>query len=254
MKRAKPEEHWIWLIRIGMIALLCIFLTKSKQSVKPTITQNMTQTDEIGEIRETIETREQDKKKESNEIDVIKQIAITFDDGPHEIYTPKLLDGLAERKVHATFFVTGQNAEAYPELVKRMDEEGHLIGNHTYHHIQLTNCNGEQFYEELKKTNEVIKQITGKDTEYVRPPFGSWNKRYEQQLNMFPVLWTIDPMDWCSNDTECIVRHVLKKAEDNAIILLHDEYSTSVSAALQIIDQLQKQGYQFVTVEEILVD
>ena len=183
-----------------------------------------------------------------------KRIALTFDDGPHPRYTEKLLDGLKERGAHVTFFVTGANAEKYPEIVKRMQEEGHLIGNHTYHHVQLTAANGEQFREEIISTNEAIREITGEDTEYIRPPYGAWNKKYEEELNMFPVLWTIDPRDWCMDDASCIVKNTLKRVKENDIILMHDQYQSSIAAALRIVDELQEEGYEFVTVDEILLD
>lgn len=182
------------------------------------------------------------------------KIAITFDDGPHPYYTAQLLDGLKERGVHATFFVMGKQAEAYPELVRRMQEEGHLIGNHTYSHMQLSQSNRERYIEELVQTNEVIKEITGEEPQYVRPPYGSWDKSIEAELMMFPVLWTVDPMDWCSDNVSCIVRGVTAKAGENDIILMHDQYKSTVTAALEIIDELTEAGYQFVTVEEILFD
>ena len=182
------------------------------------------------------------------------KIAITFDDGPHPYYTEQLLDGLKERDVPATFFVTGKQAEAYPELIRRMQDEGHLIGNHTYSHIQLGKENRERYIEELVKTNEVIKEITGEEIQYVRPPYGSWDKSIEAELTMFPVLWTIDPLDWCSDNISCIVQKVTAKAGENDIILMHDQYKTTVTAAFEIIDELQAQGYEFVTVEEILFD
>lgn len=188
---------------------------------------------------------------EKNEV---KKIAITFDDGPHPIYTPQLLEGLEKRNVVATFFVTGQNATLHPELIKRMHDDGHLIGNHTYSHIQLTSSNREAFKQELIKTNKVISEITGEDVMYVRPPYGAWDKRFEQELNMFPVLWTVDPLDWCSNNSNCVISDTLKNVKENDIILLHDYYDTSVTAALQIIDELTARGYTFVTVEEILFD
>ncbi len=184
----------------------------------------------------------------------IRKIAITFDDGPHPSYTAQLLDGLKERGIHATFFVTGEHAEANPEIIKRMQEEGHLIGNHTYSHIQLTEKNREIFREELIRTNEIIEEITGEEVQYVRPPYGSWDKSFEKELNMFPVLWNVDPLDWCSKNVACITRKIVSKAEENDIILMHDYYETSVTAALRAIDELMEEGYTFVTVEEILFD
>lgn len=187
-------------------------------------------------------------------VDSPKKIALTFDDGPHPYYTEQLLDGLKERGARASFFVMGKQAEAYPELILRMQTEGHLIGNHTYSHMQLGKGNRETFKSELIKTNELLSGITGEEPQYVRPPYGSWDKSFESELTMIPVLWTIDPMDWCSSDVGGIVRKVTKKAEENAVILMHDEYKSSVTAALQIVDVLQKQGYEFVTVDEILFD
>lgn len=182
------------------------------------------------------------------------KIALTFDDGPHPYYTEQLLDGLKERGAKASFFVLGKQAQAYPDLIKRMQEEGHLVGNHTYSHMQLGKNNREAFKAELVKTSEVLSELTGEEVQYVRPPYGSWDKGFETELMMFPVLWTVDPMDWCSDDVAGIVRKVTKKSKENSIILMHDEYKSSVTAALQIVDILQEQGYEFVTVDEILFD
>ena len=194
------------------------------------------------------------EEAENLEAEDVKKIAITFDDGPHPYYTEQLLDGLKERGVVVTFFVTGEHAELHPDVIERMVEEGHLIGNHTYSHVQLTKNNREAFKEELIKTNEILKEITGEEVQYVRPPYGSWDKSFEKELNMFPVLWTVDPLDWCSKNVDCIVEKIVNKAGENDIILMHDYYDTSVTAALKAIDELLEEGYTFVTVEEILFD
>ena len=184
----------------------------------------------------------------------IRRIALTFDDGPHPSYTEELLDGLKERGVQATFFVTGEHAQLHPVIIKRMQEEGHLIGNHTYSHIQLRKGNREVFKEELIKTNEILEEITGQEVVYVRPPYGSWDKSFEKELNMFPVLWTVDPLDWCSSNADCIAQKIVSKVDENDIILMHDYYKSSVEAALKAVDELLEKGYTFVTVEEILFD
>ncbi|MDE5696676.1 MAG: polysaccharide deacetylase family protein, partial [Lachnospiraceae bacterium] len=116
----------------------------------------------------------------------VRRTALTFDDGPHPVYTGQLLDGLKERGVKATFFVTGEHAELHPDIIKRMHDEGHLIGNHTYSHIQLTASNRDKFKNELIQTNEILYDITGDEVQYVRPPYGSWDKKLETDLNMFP--------------------------------------------------------------------
>lgn len=183
-----------------------------------------------------------------------KKIALTFDDGPHPYYTEQLLDGLKERDVKATFFVTGEHAELHPDIIGRMSEEGHLIGNHTYSHIQLSSRNRDEFKNQIIKTNEIINEITGKEVLYIRPPYGTWDKKFETELNMFPVLWTLDPLDWSSSNASRITDKVVSKADENDIILMHDYYESTVTAALNIVDKLQKEGYEFVTVDEILFD
>ena len=183
-----------------------------------------------------------------------RKIALTFDDGPHPYYTEQLLDGLKEREVHATFFVTGEHAELHPEVIERMNEEGHLIGNHTYSHMQLSSSNSEQFKAELIKTNEIVYGITGEEMTYVRPPYGSWDRKFESELNMFPVLWTVDPLDWCSSNVASITNKVVSGVKENDIILMHDYYPSTITAALEVVDELKAQGYEFVTVEEILFD
>ncbi|MCD8131801.1 MAG: polysaccharide deacetylase family protein [Lachnospiraceae bacterium] len=184
----------------------------------------------------------------------IMYLALTFDDGPHPVYTPLLLDGLRERGVKATFFVTGENASEYPELIERIQEEGHLIGNHTYSHVELSAVGQEVFLEELEKTNQVLRELTGEEIIYVRPPYGEWNKEIEELCGMFPVLWDVDSLDWYSKNTDAVVRRVLADVEDGDIILMHDGYQSTVEAALYLIDELSAQGYEFVTVDELLFD
>lgn len=182
------------------------------------------------------------------------KIAITFDDGPSKSYTPLLLDGLKERGVRATFFLIGENVEKNPEIVKRLDEEGHLIGNHTFHHVEITKVSNETAYQEITDTNAAICAITGKNPEYMRPPFGLWQRELELDLEVLPVMWTIDPLDWTTENVEEIVNKVVTEAEENDIILLHDCYKTSVEAAFRIIDILKKEGFEFVTVDELIMN
>lgn len=183
-----------------------------------------------------------------------KKIALTFDDGPHPVYTQEMLDLLEKEQVPATFFLLGQNVELYGDLVKEISEEGHLIGNHTYHHVQITTLPAEQACEEIDKTNNLIKELTGKGTEYVRPPFGTWNEGLETKLNLIPVMWTIDTLDWTTQNVDWIVNQVVKNAEENDIILMHDSYESTVQAVERIITLLQADGFEFVTVDEVLFD
>ena len=183
-----------------------------------------------------------------------KYIALTFDDGPSRKYTPILLDGLKERGVHATFFLMGKNIEGKEDIVKRMSEEGHLIGNHSYEHIQLTKAGAKAVCEAVEQTQEQIEAITGKRPEYIRPPYGDWNEELEEEIGMTPVLWSLDSLDWKLKDTGKIIHQVLKDVQVGDIILLHDIFPSSVEAALELIDILQKEGYVFVTADELLIE
>ena len=167
-----------------------------------------------------------------------KKVALTFDDGPDPYYTELLLDGLKEQKVQATFFVTGI----------------HAVGNHTYSHIQLKTSNREKYKEELLKTSQILQDITGEPVQFVRPTYGTWDKKLEKELDMLPVMWTVDPRDWCQSSAACIAQSVVKKVKEGDIILLHDQYDPSVKAALMIVDELKKQGYEFVTVDKMLLE
>ena len=183
-----------------------------------------------------------------------KYVALTFDDGPSRKCTPVLLDGLKERDVHATFFLMGKNIEGNEDIVKRMSDEGHLIVNHSYEHIQLTKAGPEAVCEAVEHTQKQIEAITGKRPEYIRPPYGDWNEELEEEIGMTPVLWSADSLDWKLKDTGKILRRVLKDVKDGDIILLHDIFSSSVEAALELIDILQKEGYVFVTADELLIE
>lgn len=231
---------------IVIVSLLFYFLGR-KHAAKPETEISAQKTETEGGILVEKVIIEQDDKE-------LQRVALTFDDGPHPYYTEQLLDGLKERGVHVTFFVTGEHAELHPDIIERMHEEGHLIGNHTYSHIQLTKSNREKFKEELVQTSKMIQEITGDEVIYVRPPYGTWDKKFEEELNMIPVLWTVDTLDWCSKSASGIVNKIVSKVDDNDIILMHDYYDTSVTAALQAIDRLLKEGYEFVTVDELLFD
>lgn len=191
---------------------------------------------------------EQSQRKET------KKIALTFDDGPHPRYTEKLLDGLAERNVKATFFLLGQNIDGHEEIIKRMAEEGHLIGNHTYYHVDITKLEDAKACREILDTSEKITAITGQPVEYIRPPFGNWDQELECEVMMLPIFWSVDTLDWTTRNTDQIVQKVVTDIEENDIILMHDSYDTTVKAALRIIDLLQAEGYEFVTADELILE
>ena len=182
------------------------------------------------------------------------KVALTFDDGPHAFYTEMLLDGLKERGICATFFLIGKNIEGNEEIVQRMKKEGHLIGNHTYHHVNLKELSQKEAKQEIQKAGNKIYESTGICTAFVRPPFGEWKKNLDLDMTMIPVSWNIDSLDWTTENTEKIIKRVVKDVEEDDIILMHDVYKTSVEAALQIVDILKERGYEFVTVDKLLLE
>lgn len=182
------------------------------------------------------------------------QVALTFDDGPHPSYTKKLLDGLKERGVKATFFVVGENIPGREEIIKQMWEDGHLIGNHTWDHEDISKMSAQEACAEFQKTSNLVKEITGAGTAYVRAPFGNWDDALNCETTMISVRWSVDTLDWTTKNVQQIVNKVVNNVKENDIILLHDYYDSSVEAALQIVDILQNRGYELVTVEELLLE
>lgn len=212
------------------------------------------------EIPDDIETAgnslpEGDEGKDTSLEDMsAPKIAITFDDGPHAGTTEKLLDGLKQRHVKASFFLIGSEIEGEESVVKRMKEEGHLIGNHTWTHVQLTTLSDDAASEELRETNKEIASVTGDEPQFMRPPFGTISKKVENKMKMIPILWSVDSLDWTTSNSDEIVNRVVTQVEDGDIILLHDCYDSSVDAALRIIDLLSAEGYEFVTADELITD
>ena len=179
-------------------------------------------------------------------------VALTFDDGPRRGTTDRLLEGLKERGASATFFLVGEEAERYPELVRRMQAEGHQVGNHTWSHVRLEGASKAVIQEEVGKTEELLETLLGGSGYWLRPPYGLITPGTEKLVRVPMVKWSVDPRDWENKNTDKVVQAILKHVKPNSIILLHDIYDTSVDAALKVVDTLEAQGYCFVTVEELL--
>ena len=179
-------------------------------------------------------------------------VALTFDDGPRQGTTDRLLDGLRQRGASATFFLIGSGIAGKEDLVKRMEAEGHQVGNHTWSHVRLQGADPATISKELQATDTLLKDLLGEGSYWLRPPYGLMTPGTEQAIPVPMVKWSVDPRDWESRNTEQVVRSVLSSVKPNSIILLHDIYETSVEAALQIVDTLQQEGYEFVTVQELL--
>lgn len=188
-----------------------------------------------------------------------QKIAITFDDGPHPRYTPIILDILAQYGAHATFFIIGENAERYPELLARILREGHEIGNHTYLHANLQRVRPETIKKQILAAEETILELTDLRTKLLRPPGGLYNQNVcdtAHALDYEVILWTIDTLDWSHPSVEEIVEKVETNIKSGDIILCHDFIgggSTPTPDALRrILPDLLSEGYEFVTVSELI--
>lgn len=187
-----------------------------------------------------------------------KRIAITFDDGPHPRKTAEILDFLAENSVRATFFVVGENAKYYPDLIDREASEGHEIGNHTYHHKPMRKCKDGDGKREITETSEAIKSITGKAPVLFRPPEGSYSSstvELARACGCDVVLWNVDTRDWALAGTEEIVSNVKKNVRNGSIILFHDftrDGAHTLDALKILLPYLISEGYEFVTVSELI--
>ncbi|MGY3679728.1 peptidoglycan/xylan/chitin deacetylase (PgdA/CDA1 family) [Streptomyces sp. TE33382] len=184
-----------------------------------------------------------------------KCIALTFDAGPAKD-TPRLLDILKEKKVHATFFLLGKNhVLKHPDTVQRIQDEGHEVANHTWSHEILTDKKPDEIRAELKKTQDAIAKITGKKPRLMRPPQGRTDDTVSdisRDLGLSQILWSATAKDYSTNDSALIKKRILDQAGKDGIILLHDIYKGTVPAVPGIIDALQKKGYTFVTVPELM--
>lgn len=179
-------------------------------------------------------------------------VALTFDDGPRNTTTGPLLDGLALREVPATFFLVGNRIAGSEELLQRMVSEGHQVGIHTYEHVMMTDLTRADFDSQVGQTRALLVQLLGEGEYWLRPPYGIVDASVTQWCDCPLILWSVDPEDWKDKDEDRIVAAVLETVKDGDIILMHDIYPSSVSAALRIVDGLQEQGYCFVTVEQLL--
>jgi len=180
-----------------------------------------------------------------------KLVAITFDDGPGYEVTESLIDQLDKRDAKVTFFMVGNRVQKQPILVKRIFDAGHTIGNHSYSHKSFNKQKPEGYLYEINTTNQLIKDITGQDVIYVRPPYGSYKKSTLENVNMNFVLWSIDTLDWKTRNAEMVYNEIINNVEDGDIVLLHDLYPTTVEAAIRAIDYLLENGYAVVSLDEM---
>ena len=184
-----------------------------------------------------------------------REIALTIDDGPHPVYTQKLLQILKQNSIHATFFVVGEQAERYPDLIRAEIAGGHEVGNHTYDHVSLVKIPPEYVDTEIKACGEVLTKITGHAPHLFRPPGGEYNKGVAESVEALGykmILYSDDPGDYANPGTSVIETRTLDTVSDGGIILLHDGSAQILLILPQIIQRLKARGFRFVTVDQLL--
>ncbi len=184
-----------------------------------------------------------------------KYVALTFDDGPSPKVTPDILMTLKEHKAKATFFMLGSQVEFYPDLAKKVAEEGHEIANHTLHHRDLTQLGKEQIEQQIGESEKIIANATGQENLLIRPPYGSYNEKVEtvaDEENEPLILWSVDSLDWQSLNAQDVITTVEQEIAPNSIVLLHDIHPSTGKALPELLSALEDRGYEFVTVSELL--
>jgi peptidoglycan-N-acetylglucosamine deacetylase len=183
-------------------------------------------------------------------------IAMTFDDGPSALLTPKLLDLLAAHHIKATFFVIGENVAEHPEIVARAAREGHEIGNHSWSHPNLGKMSDESVRRQLRQTDEAINNATGKRPTVMRPPYGSITARQKRwihdEFGYQIILWDVDPNDWKRPGSAVVRDRILKETRAGSIVLSHDIHPGTIEAMPSTFDALEAKGFKFVTVSELI--
>lgn len=181
-----------------------------------------------------------------------KRIALTFDDGPHPEVTKQILALLEKYNAKATFFMLGSRAQYYPGLVREVLDSGHELGNHTWSHPVLTKMSPAEIEKEYNSTEEAIIHATGENSTVFRPPYGAINEEIRDSIPCKSVNWTIDTLDWKYRDSEKLFPMVKEALHNNAIVLMHDIHQSTADGLEPVLAYLQKEGYEFLTVSEIL--
>lgn len=245
MNRKKLIIYIVTFVNILMLSVVTfsetINMLEKKQ--EPNTTKSINKNIEVPKV-DCSESEQTQKLK--------KAIAITFDDGPNEITTPKILDILKSKNIQATFFMLGENVSRNKEIVKRIFDSGHEIGNHSFSHRQLTLLSDEEIEREISNTDQEIRKITGVTPSYIRPPYGSVNKIIANIGKRPFIEWSVDSRDWESKNKEAIINEVKNQVYPGSILLFHDIQAATVEALPEVIDYLYSQNYELVTIGQLL--
>lgn len=240
----------IWGICICLLSLISIYTYNNQDNLKEAYSLSDNKTSDYEDVI----------IKKGNDSE--KVIALTFDDGPDEVFTPQVLDILKKNDVKATFFVVGEKVEYNKELLKRQYDEGHEIGNHTFSHINVAKSSYDKIEKEITDTQNAVKNVIGVEPKVFRPPYRAMSKSVcdiivSKRMNI--ILWSnLDPRDWSNPGVASIINTILTKVQNGNIILLHDynnkrnDKSQTIQALEVVIPKLKEKGYKFVTISELI--
>jgi peptidoglycan-N-acetylglucosamine deacetylase len=192
-----------------------------------------------------------------------KQLALTYDDGPNDPHTQRLLDVLARHKVHATFFLIGRYVQQRPDIVRELVKAGHVVGNHTFAHPLLIFKSAQELRSQLDKCDRALTDAVGEHSNLIRPPFGGRRPavlRIARRMGLEPIMWNVTGYDWDATSAEHIERKVTSRVRGGNVILLHDgghrvfgaDRSYTVTATDRLISRYKSEGYEFVTIPEMM--
>ena len=189
-------------------------------------------------------------EEDSNFVNLDKTIAFTFDDGP-SVYTTDIVNTLILNDSKATFFELGNRMKYNQDTVREIYNLGMEIGSHTYSHKNLNELSLEEILSEVNSTNIIFNEITGDDIKYIRPPYGNYGDKVKEAVNVPLILWDVDTNDWLYRDSEKVYNHILEKAEDGDIILMHDIYPETLEAVKMVLPVLRERGFRVTTISEL---
>ena len=257
---------WIWIV--GAVIILCVFLGlwwlgfrdrgTGTSSANGTIPSSDRPAFELSEMSRMTVTEDESDANKGSETTVKKQIALTFDDGPHPKYTPVILEILQEYGIRATFFMVGENVKYYHDVAEAVESAGHEIGNHTYSHARLDQMPREAIVKQICACEDEIASLHEYRPRFFRPPEGQLSevvKQVSHECDYQLVLWDVDTRDWAHTPPSVICRKVLDTVQPGDIILMHDfigRNSPTPEALRLLIPALLERGYEFVTVGELL--
>ena len=181
-----------------------------------------------------------------------KVVALTFDDGPNPTTTNQALDTLSKYGIKATFFVLGKNVSGNEEILKRMKADGHVIGNHSWSHPVLSKLSLDEAKKQITDTEDALTKVLGSSSKLMRPPYGAITDDIRKSLDLSFIMWDVDSLDWKSKNEASILTEIQREVKNGSIILMHDIHTETVNALPKVIDYLKGQGYEFVTVPEML--